>query len=309
MPLIVTRPRAQAAALVQALRAMGCDAVALPLIDIAPPQDAAPVRAAWGDLPRKALVMFVSANAVEQFFALRPQGAGWPAGLPAAAPGWPLGLPAAATGPGTAAALLAAGVPAADVVAPPDDGGRFDSEALWAQIESRPWAGAAVLVVRGEAGRDWLAERFAAAGAQVAFVAAYRRLAPQPDAQGLALLHAALARPQAHAWLFSSSEAVQRLGELAAGMAPSLAAGAAPVWARASALATHERIADAARRLGFDRVVPCGPGAAEVAVAAQALLPPAPGSVGSATSQGSAGSAGSAGPGPDDSGVQCPPAA
>lgn len=44
--LIVTRPREQALPWVQALRAAGIDAQALPLIDIAPPADAAPVRAA-----------------------------------------------------------------------------------------------------------------------------------------------------------------------------------------------------------------------------------------------------------------------
>ena len=98
MRLIVTRPAAQAGPWVNALQALGLDAQALPLIGIAPPHDLAPVRAAWSGLAHQRLVMFVSANAVEHFFAARPAGALWPAALPAGS-----------TGPGTSAALRGAG--------------------------------------------------------------------------------------------------------------------------------------------------------------------------------------------------------
>ena len=101
--LIVTRPRAQALPWVKALREYGVDAVALPLIAIEPLADPAPLRAAWAALPRLDWVMFVSANAVERFFAERPAGAAWPQGLRAGSPG-----------PGTRLALQAAGVTAID---------------------------------------------------------------------------------------------------------------------------------------------------------------------------------------------------
>ena len=78
MRLIVTRPAAQAAAWVSALQVLGLDAQALPLIRIAALHDLAPVQAAWRALDSLALVMFVSANAVEHFFAARPLGAVWP---------------------------------------------------------------------------------------------------------------------------------------------------------------------------------------------------------------------------------------
>jgi uroporphyrinogen-III synthase len=79
LPLVlVTRPAAQARAWVEALQAEGIGAAALPLIHIAPTADGRPVHAAWLSLPAQAFVMFVSANAVEQFFALRPAGAAWP---------------------------------------------------------------------------------------------------------------------------------------------------------------------------------------------------------------------------------------
>jgi uroporphyrinogen-III synthase len=231
--LIVTRPLAQAEPWVARLQALGCSAHALPLIGIAPPRDLAPVRAAWQQLARQTLVMFVSANAVEHFFGARPKDATWPAGVLAGS-----------TGPGTSAALLAAAVPAADLVQPPADAPRFDSEALWALLQDRDWAGHAAMIVRGEEGRDWLAETLRARGATVTFVAAYRRLVPTPDAGQHALLAAAMALPAEHLWIFSSSEAVANLQAL----------NAQADWSKSRALASHPRIAQAAREAGFAEV-------------------------------------------------------
>ena len=247
MPLIVTRPAAQADDWVQALQALGQPAVALPLLDIAPVADAAPLRAAWQALPTLDLVMFVSANAVLHFFAQAPAGATWPAGPRAGC-----------TGPGTAAALLAAGVPAAQVVAPAPDAPSFDSEALWLLLAPEDWAGRRALVVRGEDGRDWLADQLRVRGAELAFVAAYRRCAPQPDAAGRTLLARALAAPADHLWLFSSSEAVAQLRTLAP----------AADWSHSAALASHPRIAQTARELGFGDVRLTAPAPAAVAARA-----------------------------------------
>ena len=244
MKLIVTRPLAQAAAWVQDLRALGLDAQALPLIDITPAADPARVQAAWQQLPGFALVMFVSANAVAHFFALMPAGAAWPAGVKAAS-----------TGPGTTAALLAAGVPPTAVVQPAPGTTRFDSEALWTQLSAQDWHGQRALVVRGEEGRDWLADTLRGHGAQVHFVAAYQRHAPQPGLAGRALLAQALAAPALHLWLFSSSEA---LGHLR-GLAP------AANWSRSRALASHPRIVQAARAVGFGQVLDCPPSPGAVA--------------------------------------------
>jgi uroporphyrinogen-III synthase len=152
-------------------------------------------------------------------------------------------------------------VPDAAVQTPAEDTGAFDSEALWAVLRGRvQWAGRAVLIVRGEGGRDWLAETLRQQGAQVHFVEAYRRTLPVPDAAGWAALQQALQQPASCCWLLSSSEAVGHL--------PALAPAAD--WTRATALATHPRIADAARRLGFGRVVQVSPSPAAVANALRA---------------------------------------
>jgi uroporphyrinogen-III synthase len=287
--LIVTRPRAQAAAWVKSLDELGIDAQALPLIGIGALPDPAPLRAAWQTLAQRALAVFVSPNAVQHFFAQRPAGLEWPAGVPAASPG-----------PGTTAALRAQGLPEALLVEPAPDALSFDSEALWAQLCSRPWQGTRVLVVRGADGRDagepgdvgpaehadaaadapdpasapatapnttnttnaghgrdWLAAQLRGQGAEVEYLAAYCRQAPMPTPAEGALLEQALRRPGEHVWLFSSSEAIAALHQLAPGAD----------WSAARALASHPRIAERARAAGFGAVGEVAPSPAAVAAA------------------------------------------
>lgn len=227
--LLVTRPRPQCADWLARLAALGVKAAALPLIEILPARDPGPVQAAWAALQAVDLAVFVSPNAVEQFFAH-------------ALGSWPAHALAACVGPGSAQALLDRGVPAAQVVQPAADAASLDSEHLWAQLSPRrDWAGARVLLLRGDGGREWLPQRLAEAGACVDAVTVYHRAAPRFDAAEQALLHAALADPAGHVWLFSSAEAVGHLhGFRLAGQ---------------RAIATHPRIADAARDAGFAPVV------------------------------------------------------
>lgn len=232
MRVLVTRPQAQAQAWVRSLAAFGIDAVALPLIDIGPPADIDAVADAWRALGGYRLVVFVSPNAADRFFDLRPAGAAWPAAAMAAS-----------VGPGTSETLRGRGVPAECIVEPPASSPRFDSESLWEALSARAdWSGASVLVVRGDGGREWLADTLRAQGARVAFVSAYRRMPPRlDDPARRAVLQAALAEPAAHLWFFSSGEAVEHLRD------------ACPQvdWRDARAIATHPRIAERARDCGF----------------------------------------------------------
>jgi uroporphyrinogen-III synthase len=230
MRVIVTRPAAQADSWVHALSHHGIDALALPLIAIQPPQDLALVDEAWRRLGTHRLVVFVSPNAAEQFFLRRPAHAGWPEGVLAAS-----------IGPGTTQALRGLGVPAAAIVEPDADASQFDSEALWQRLAGSDWKGATALIVRGDGGREWLADQLRVHGAQVEFVAAYRRAAPCFEGDALQRLDEAIAQPERHLWFFSSSEAVDHL----VGMRP------ATPWTPSRALATHPRIAQRAHDCGF----------------------------------------------------------
>lgn len=234
MRVIVTRPADEAGRWLDALRAHGFDAVALPLMAIAPVLDTAPLQRAWRSLVGARTAMFVSGNAVRHFFAARPSSDAWPAATRA----W-------ATGPGTREALLQAGVDAALIDSPPASAAQFDSETLWRQVAGQVRPGDRALIVRGgdeqgaSKGRDWLADQLQAAGADVELVVAYRRAAPEFTPAQLGIASDAIdADP---VWLFSSSQAVSHLR----------AALPRQDWSRARAVATHARIADAARKAGF----------------------------------------------------------
>ncbi|HXC38669.1 MAG TPA: uroporphyrinogen-III synthase [Burkholderiales bacterium] len=235
MRVLVTRPANEARRWVDELRRRGLDAQALPLIEIAPVAGGAAIALAWGQLDRFRAAMFVSGNAVRHFFGQKPVGAHWPAQTRAWSPG-----------AGTRDALRAAGVDATLVDAPPPEAAQFDSETLWQQVAGQVAAGDRVLIVRGgdaqgtSSGRDWLADQLVAAGAQVEFVVAYRRQPPRLSQEQLAQAKQATGTNDC-VWLFSSSQAIAHLQGLLPGHD----------WALARAVATHPRIAKAARAAGF----------------------------------------------------------
>jgi len=274
--VIVTRPRAEAAQWVQALRANGWQAEAVPLIDITEPGDPQAQTALtqhrrhWWQLNA---LMFVSAAAARHFFSRD------------------VAQPTAqhllttrfwAPGPGTARALAQAlagvGVSVDRIDAPPADAAQFDSEHLWPVVAAQMHTGARVLLVRGHSpelddlrdfpqegalpgtGRDWLIQRCEAAGAQVEACVAYERRAPVLSVAERALIQDASGVGQL--WLFSSSEALTNLQTLAPGTD----------WSAALALATHPRIAAAARAAGFGQVIESRPALPDVLSALESLI-------------------------------------
>jgi uroporphyrinogen-III synthase len=238
MRVIVTRPAAQAATWADELRARGIDAVALPLIGIGPVANRDAVTQAWLSLAARSLVVFVSPNAVEEFFAARPE-----------ALVWPESTVAASVGPGTTHALVRHSVPEGCIAEPAADSVQFDSESLWQRLSRDNWSGKSVLIVRGDGGRDWLADTLRSNGAVVTFVAAYRRLMPEFCGVERDLLAHAIANPAGHLWFFSSSEAISNL----------VAAEPHAKWTASRAIATHPRIAQRARGCGFGVVAESPP--------------------------------------------------
>ena len=58
-------------------------------------------------------------------------------------------------------------MPAEQIVEPPVDSPQFDSDALWPLLAARDWRGRRVLILRGDGGRDWLADTLRSSGAEV----------------------------------------------------------------------------------------------------------------------------------------------
>jgi uroporphyrinogen-III synthase len=271
MRVIVTRVQPQAARWVRSLTPR-FEAVAWPLIEVRGLVDQYALQAAgqhWADY---VAVMFVSSHAVSFFFeSNRAIGLTQAASAALKTRVW-------ATGPGTRAALLAQGFLEQQVDSPPAEGGQFDSEALWPQVGNQITPGACVLIVRGDSrsdddmqvdapraadsqgvGRDWLAQRLAQAGAKVDFAVAYQRSAPVWDAAQCA--QATLAATDGSVWLLTSAQALTHLQALMPGQN----------WHLARVVATHERIAQVARGLGFGTVMVSRPTLFDVSASIESL--------------------------------------
>ena len=108
-------------------------------------------------------------------------------------------------------------------------------------------------------GRDWLAQRLLLAGAQVEFVLAYERGVPFFDSGQRAA--AQQAAGDGSLWLFTSAQAVNNLG----------ACMPHGKWAAARALATHARIAKAARVAGFGVVWESRPSISDVVASIESI--------------------------------------
>jgi uroporphyrinogen-III synthase len=273
MRVVITRPVGDAQAWVEAFQAAGHDALALPLIDVAPAMHQPPVAHAWAQWTEWQAVMFVSAQAVRYFFECQPEALRADAGN-AASHTWAHGPRCWATGPGTHKALLQAGVPEACIDSPSADAMQFDSEALWQRVSGQVQVGKPVLIVRGHdvealredpavhagsqntpsqgTGRDWLAQQLNAAGASARFVVAYERRAPVwTTAQRDQAIQAA---GDGSVWCFSSSQAIAHLAQALPQQS----------WHQARCLATHPRIAKTAQNLGFGEVHTARPSLGDV---------------------------------------------
>jgi len=234
--ILVTRPRAQSAALASLIGEAGGEAILFPAIEIADPIDAGPARARLGRLESFDWAIFISANAAERGLALLGRS-------------WPGKVRAAAVGAGTRRLLLEHGVP--DVIAPK---GRADSEALLAMPEFDTVRGQRVAIIRGEGGREILRDELQARGASVEYVECYRRVLPQADPGPLL---SQWVRGEVHAVTVNSAEALSNL------LAVVGEAGASRVRS-APLFVPHPRVGDEAQRQGIARVVVAGPGDSEM---------------------------------------------
>jgi uroporphyrinogen-III synthase len=241
-PVVITRPAGQAEALARQVAGLGREVVLFPLLEIHPLADPTALRAALAELERYALVAFVSPNAIDAAFSLRPQ--------------WPAGLKLAVVGEGSRQALERHGIHDANAtVLRPAKGMRNDSQGLLEVLDKDALRGQQVLLIRGESGRELLAEELRAAGAQVEPVAAYRRCAPTLDAGRRVQLERLVDTPGD--WIVTSSEAMRNLIELVRQAQGD--AGVAKMQQQ-HLLLPHERIAETARMLGFVNITEIGSG-------------------------------------------------
>ena len=186
LTVLVTRPAAQCAVLCEEIVRHGGNAIPFPAVEIEPVAIQATATSVDHDL-----IVFVSVNAVEH--GARRVNKGERTRI-------------AAIGRATAAALAAAEL-AADIV--PEAG--FTSEALLEHPQLQLTAGARVLIVRGEGGRELLKETFVAHGMSVETREVYRRVRPPVDAARVAEVEARWAEDGIDVVTATSIETLQNL--------------------------------------------------------------------------------------------------
>ncbi|NWD69411.1 uroporphyrinogen-III synthase [Pseudomonas gingeri] len=241
--LLLTRPASESAELASVLSAAGIFSNSLPLLDIEPlPLDGSG-RAMIYDLAHYSAVIVVSKPAARLAVELVDQY-------------WPQApfLQWFTVGAATAQILADYGLE----VAYPAEGD--DSEALLAlpalqQALAHPEP--RVLILRGEGGRELLAERLRSQGASVDYLELYRRLLPE-YAEGL--LAQRVAAERLNALVVSSGQGFEHLRQLAATAWPELA--------RLPLFVPSPRVAEMARAAGAQDVVDCRGASATALLAA-----------------------------------------
>lgn len=230
--VLVTRPAEQSARMLSRLRELGAMPIAFPALAIVGLEASETLLARLSRIEFYDRVVFVSPNAARFGLAMMPSNA-------------PALISAAAVGKDTAAALRAVGC---RHVLTPETGA--DSEHLLALPEFAALSGQRVLIVRGEGGRELIADTMRARGAEVDYAECYRRVCPPTDP---APLRRALLENRIQAITVFSSETLDNLLAL---LAPDTADAirALPLFV------PHARIAQHARSGNFSRIIVTDPG-------------------------------------------------
>lgn len=234
--VVITRPYRQATDLAARLKAAGRTVVVFPLLDIAPLTDTTQLCDALGRLTEFSLVAFVSPNAIDATFAHLES--------------WPPDVALAVMGEGSRRALARHGVTSDRFsITSPNDRRRADSETLLQALDIERLRHSKVLILRGESGRELLADALRAVGANVEQVAAYRRsavaLTPSRTVELATLLNSE------SSWVITSSEALKILVQDIGKVDP--VHGVAKIQHK-KIYVPHPRILDLAQSLGFRKV-------------------------------------------------------
>ncbi|MCS4313435.1 uroporphyrinogen-III synthase [Pseudomonas sp. SJZ103] len=238
--VLLTRPAEESAALAAALSEAGIFSSSLPLLDIEPLPVTPEQQAIFGDLGRYCAVIVVSKPAAR--LAVQQLDQAWPQ------------LSWFSVGAATAQVLADHGL----CVHYPQTGD--DSEALLqlpALREAIARPGARVLILRGEGGRELLAERLREQGASVDYLELYRRFLPTYDT---GVLTRRIQLERLNGLVVSSGQGFLHLQALAG-----------PDWPQVAQLplfVPSPRVAEMARAAGAEKVVDCrGASAAALLVA------------------------------------------
>ena len=246
--IFVTRPRPQNIKLQKqlidyfAVNGAGFPVVSLPLIEIVPHGELFEANAIHQALTQTDWVNFVSPNAFMMTYQL----------LKKYDLVWPCHLKIAVVGGGTESSILQSGLAFQQTVKPLESGS-WDSEGLWdALTKAQPqWNDVKVVMIHGDGGRNFLAEKFADCGAKIQEFSVYRRDCLSLDDPAWQEFDA----NESSIWVFNSSQAaeflIQGLQKLDIN----------PLFLKKQlAIVSHPRILENVLKLGFTETKLIDPG-------------------------------------------------
>lgn len=241
--ILVTRPSHQAAGQAALLESLGAEPVLLPLLEIKPVEASDDgfnlLKSRVMDLDLYHKVIFISGNAVTYGIELIDQY--WPQ--------LPVGVEWLAIGRQTAAQLDSLGITATQ---PPNG---YDSEALLSLPQLQQITTDRILIMRGEGGRETLAEQLSQRGARVDYADLYRRTAPHYTSEQISSIISNTSNSSAStraeslsAMLITSGEALNNLTHL-------ITEHNFKQFLHTTLVVPSERVARIAAELGYTRVI------------------------------------------------------
>lgn len=220
--ILVTRPAEQASQLMKLIKQHAATAIPLPLIEIEPVQNSTHLAEMFSHIQSYDLLIFVSANAVQHV-------------QPYISTDLLASIHIGAIGRATARQLEQWGITAQFL---PEN---YDSESFLALPAMQVMHGKRVLIVRGEGGREKLAQELRARGAEVDYAEVYRRVVP--DVQ----ISDRLSASDVDVITITSGEALSNLALMARQQN-------LPWIFEKALIVIHDRIASLAKELGFKQV-------------------------------------------------------
>lgn len=174
LTIVVTRPAEQAGGLIDKLKKLHADVVFFPTINVAAKKNDPKLNSTIEKLDNTDIIIFISRNAVK--YAEKIINTRWPT--------LPEKLKIAAIGEGTADELNKFGLHI-DLV--PKNS--FNSDSLLAMAEFGEVAEKNILIVRGEGGREQLANTLRERGATVKYAETYIRTQPEAEVKPMLMQH------------------------------------------------------------------------------------------------------------------------
>jgi uroporphyrinogen-III synthase len=221
--ILITRPEPENTLSCERIRAQGWTPVTLPMLEIAPIQDATQrnaIRAQVFDIDTFDYVIFVSKNAAR--LACEWLDACWPM--------LPIGVHWIGIGQGTTQSLLDEGVPALS-----NPG--HTTEALLDWLKPAKMTNQKILIVRGVGGRPELGNKLEERGAKVSYLSLYERKKPDYSAQTFFML------PDINLIWVTSGENLDNLSEYVAMHKPE--------WKTLPILTPSIRVNEQAKKMGW----------------------------------------------------------